>query len=120
LIWPDEEFFANPHFCQSTLKTARKTCSICLVAMPNASGCAVPVYRFYIFEKNDHLSAPPKIYDLPSDAAALEAARTINGHAVEVWCHTRKVGRLDLRNRQLSEANPRLSRSSAINGALHP
>src|SRR5215471_1654138 len=86
------------------------------VAAISVVGCAVPIYRFYIFEKDALIAAPPKIYDLSNDAAALEAARTINGHAVEVWCHTKKIGRLNLRNRQLSEANPRLSRSSAVNG----
>jgi hypothetical protein len=55
----------------------------------------VPIYRFYIFEKDALVAAPPKIYDLPNDAAALEAARTINGHAVEVWCNKRKIGRLN-------------------------
>jgi hypothetical protein len=58
-------------------------------------GASCPVYRFYIFEKDNHAAAPPRIYDLPNDAAALEAARTINGSTVEIWCHTKKIGRFN-------------------------
>jgi len=82
----------------------------------------VPVYRFYIFEKSAHVAAPPKIYDLPNDGAAIEAARTINGYAVEVWCHTKKIGRLNPRGQPSDEADDQQARGlarSVLNG-LHP
>jgi hypothetical protein len=78
------------------------------------------MYRFYVFEKNAHVAAPPKIYELPNNAAALEAARTINDCAVEVWCHTKKIGRLNPRGHPLGEADHRdLPRRSAAN-RLYP
>jgi len=67
----------------------------------------MPVYRFYVFEKNVDVAAPPKIYELPSNAAALEAARTINGSSVEIWCHTKKIGRLNPPNQTRVEADHR-------------
>jgi len=66
----------------------------------------MPTYRFYIFEKT-HVAAPPKIYELPNNAAALEAARTINGCAVEVWCYTKKIARLIPSGQQQSDPNYR-------------
>lgn len=79
----------------------------------------MPVYRFYIFEKNAHVAAPPKIYDLPNNAAALEAARTINESAVEVWCHTKKIVRLEAHDQPSSDVaygRARVPRSSGMNG----
>jgi hypothetical protein len=64
--------------------------------------CAVPVYRFYIFEINGHVAGPPTFYELPNDDAALEEAKKIlNDRAIEIWRgvnkvgRTRKIGRLD-------------------------
>jgi hypothetical protein len=83
----------------------------------------MPKYRFYIFEKNAHVAAPPKIYGLLNNAAALEAASTIHECSVEIWCHTRKIGRLDPHGQPTSKADHRqartLPRRSAANG-LHP
>jgi hypothetical protein len=40
-----------------------------------SGGYTVPVYRFYIFEKEGHIiTQPPTIYELPNDAAALKTA----------------------------------------------
>ena len=36
---------------------------------------AVPVYRFYIFEKDGHVAGPPTFYELPDDDAALTEAK---------------------------------------------
>ena len=56
------------------------------------------VYRFYIFEKNEHVAAPPTIYELPDDAAALKLAKKIIDHRpIEIWRYTSKVARLNPR-----------------------
>ena len=89
------------------------------VAAISVVGCAVPIYRFYIFEKDALIAAPPKIYDLSNDAAALEAARTINGYAVEVWCHTKKIGRLNPAGHPTSEADHWQARGSARKSAVN-
>jgi hypothetical protein len=62
-------------------------------------GCAVSLYRFYIFEKEGHIVAqPPKIYELPNDAAALKQAKKIvDDRAIEIWRYTSKIGRLNPR-----------------------
>jgi hypothetical protein len=58
--------------------------------------CAVPAYRFYVFEKNGHVTGPPIFYELPNDDAALEEAKKIlNDRAIEVWRGVNKVGRLE-------------------------
>jgi hypothetical protein len=58
----------------------------------------VSVYRFYIFEKNDHVAAPPTIYELPDDAAALkQAKKIIDDRPIEIWRYTSKVARLNPR-----------------------
>jgi hypothetical protein len=56
----------------------------------------VSLYRFYIFEKEGHIVAqPPKIYELPNDAAALKQAKKIvDDRAIEIWRYTSKIGRL--------------------------
>ena len=63
------------------------------------------LYRFYIFEKEGHIiSQPPKIYELPNDAAALrQAKKIIDDRVIEIWRYTSKIGRL----------NPRRSRKIA-------
>jgi hypothetical protein len=65
----------------------------------------VSLYRFYIFEKEGHIiSQPPKIYELPNDAAALrQAKKIIDDRVIEIWRYTSKIGRL----------NPRRSRKIA-------
>jgi len=79
----------------------------------------MPTYRFYIFEKT-HVAAPPKIYELPNNAAALEAAKTIKGCAVEIWCYTKKIARLNRPGQVQIDTNARQIRSlpqrSAVNG----
>jgi hypothetical protein len=56
----------------------------------------VPVYRFYIFEKNDCVTGPPTFYELPNDAVALkEAEKILEDRAIEIRRGVRKVGRLD-------------------------
>ena len=58
--------------------------------------CAVPVYLFYIFEKDGHVTGPPTIYELPNDTMALkEAKKILNDRAIEIWRHERKIGRFD-------------------------
>src|SRR5262249_36592326 len=48
--------------------------------------CAVPVYLFYIFEKDGHVTGPPTIYELPNDATALkEAKKILNDRGIEIW-----------------------------------
>jgi hypothetical protein len=66
--------------------------------------CAMSLYRFYIFEKEGHIiTQPPKIYELPNDAAALKQAKKfIDDRAIEIWRYTSKIGRL----------NPRRSRKT--------
>jgi hypothetical protein len=82
----------------------------------------MPTYRFYIFE-DTHVAAPPRIYELPNNAAALEAARTINGCAVEVWRYTKKIARLNPLGKRQGDADHRklsgLPQRSAVNG-LYP
>jgi len=62
-------------------------------------GCAVSLYRFYIFEKEGHIiTQPPAIYELPNDAAALQQAKKIiDDRAIEIWRYTSKIGRLNPR-----------------------
>ena len=62
-------------------------------------GYTVPVYRFYIFEKEGHIiSLPPTICNLPNDAAALKHAKMIiDDRAIEIWRYTSKIGRLNPR-----------------------
>ena len=59
----------------------------------------MPVYRFYIFEKEGHIiKQPPKLYELPNDAAALNRAKMIiDDRAIEIWRYTSKIGRLNPR-----------------------
>jgi hypothetical protein len=58
--------------------------------------CTVVVYRFYVFEKNDNVAEPPKIYELANDAAALEKAkRNIASYAIEIWRYRRKIARIN-------------------------
>jgi len=46
----------------------------------------MPEYRIYIVGKDGHISGPPVLVDCPDDqAAAHEARRIHNGHAIEVW-----------------------------------
>jgi hypothetical protein len=60
----------------------------------------VSLYRFYVFEKDGHIIAqPPKIYELPNDAAALKQAKLIiDDRAIEIWRYTSKIGRLNPRH----------------------
>jgi hypothetical protein len=59
-------------------------------------GCAVPVFRFYIFEKNGHVTGPRTIYELPNEAAAVEeGTKLLDDRVIEIWWGTRKVDRLD-------------------------
>lgn len=61
----------------------------------------MPKYRMYIFEQNGHVAAPPKIYQLPDDAAALaEAKKIIDGQAIEIWRSRRKVSRINPRGQK--------------------
>jgi len=61
-----------------------------------SGGCAVPVYRFYIFEINGCVAVPPTIYELPNDAAALkEAEKILDDRTIEIWRRARKIGCLN-------------------------
>jgi hypothetical protein len=56
----------------------------------------MPDYRFYIIQKDGHITGPPKACELANDTAALqEAKQLVNGHAVEIWQGARIVGHLD-------------------------
>jgi len=63
----------------------------------------VSVYRFYIFEKEGHIiSQPPKIYELPNDAAALrQGKKIIDDRVIEIWRYTSKIGRLNPRRSRI-------------------
>ena len=53
----------------------------------------MPAYRFYGFEKNGCVAAPPTIYQLPNDAAALkEAEKILDDRRIEIWRRGRKIG----------------------------
>jgi hypothetical protein len=56
----------------------------------------VPAYRFYIFEKDGHVTGPPTFYELPDDVAALTEAKKILGdRTIEIRRGARLVGRFD-------------------------
>jgi len=53
-------------------------------------------YRFYVLDKDDHVREPPQVFECPDDATAVEqAVPLVNGRAVEVWDHSRRVVRLE-------------------------
>jgi hypothetical protein len=53
-------------------------------------------YRFYVLDKDGHVREPPEVFDFPDDDTAVEkAVQLLNGRAVEVWDHSRRVVRLE-------------------------
>jgi hypothetical protein len=53
-------------------------------------------YRFYVLDKDDHVTEPPHVFEWPDDDAAVEkAAQLLNGRVIEVWDHSRLVSRLE-------------------------
>jgi hypothetical protein len=67
------------------------------VASAAAAGLtAMPDYRIYIIEKDEHIRRPPEVIDCQGDEAALaHAEKHLDGLAVEVWELTRLGGRLN-------------------------
>jgi hypothetical protein len=56
-------------------------------------------YRIYVLDKDDHVREPPRVFDCHDDEAAVEkAAQFLNGQAIEVWDHSRRVARLEPEN----------------------
>ena len=59
-------------------------------------------YRFYVLDEDDHVREPPKVFECPSDEAAVErAVQLLNGQVIEVWDHSRRVVRLEPEKRGL-------------------
>ena len=53
-------------------------------------------YRFYVLDEDDHVREPPRVFECPDDATAVEqAVPLVNGRVVEVWDHSRRVVRLE-------------------------
>ena len=53
-------------------------------------------YRFYVLDKDDQRRSRPGASACPGDAAAVEKATPLlNGRAIEVWDHSRRVFRLE-------------------------
>jgi hypothetical protein len=53
-------------------------------------------YRIYVLDKDDHVREPPQVVECPDDEAAVEkAAQLLNGRAIEIWDHSRRVVRLE-------------------------
>ena len=53
----------------------------------------MPTYRAYLID-GDNRVASYRPVDADTDAEALQAARLVDGHDVEVWLLDRMVGRL--------------------------
>lgn len=59
---------------------------------------AVKEYRIYILDDDGHIDAPSINVRCLTDDEALSAARKyLHEHVVEVWCGSRRVGRLEPR-----------------------
>jgi hypothetical protein len=59
-------------------------------------GTAMPTYRIYVLEKDNHIHRPPMIIECADDGVAIENAKGfLDGRAIEVWDHGRLVVRLD-------------------------
>jgi hypothetical protein len=69
--------------------------------------CAVPVYLFYIFEKDGHVTGSPTIYELPNDATALKEAKRFLTTALLRFGGTsaKSVASIPRHNRVLSPKN---------------
>ncbi len=50
-------------------------------------------YRFYKINPDDHVVGPPHIVKCEDDDAALiEARKFVDGHAIEIWRDSKRVG----------------------------
>jgi hypothetical protein len=62
-------------------------------------------YRIFTFDKNEHVSKPPEVFEFSGDQVAIDRANLLLGRqAIEVWDGARRVIRLPPKDEKAGEA----------------